>query len=96
MNNSVIRGRAETPGHRSSPGVQHSPAAEIATQQFKEYAPHAFTLPSVLFTNLFAWYVGIIVLLSGLVNRMSEIFPPDAAYGSSDIFRNCKFTVDSL
>ena len=37
MNVSLNGGRVETPGHINSPGVQHSPAAEIATQQFKEY-----------------------------------------------------------
>lgn len=50
MNNSAISGRVETPGHSNSPGEQHSPTAEIAAQQFKEYVLHSDS-PSFIPTN---------------------------------------------
>ena len=47
MNNSVISGRVETPGHINSPGVQHSTTAEIAAQQAVQSLLHGYGLLSL-------------------------------------------------
>lgn len=74
MNISLNCGRAETPGHSNSPGVQHSSTAEIAAQQFKEHILHSGRPPSLNSTHLINWYIGIIVPNTYLVNRHFVFF----------------------
>ena len=47
MKYSVDSGRVETPGHISSPGVQHSTTAEIAAQQTVQSFLHGYGLLSL-------------------------------------------------
>ena len=61
-------GRGEAPGHFISPGVQHSPTAEIASDQLEKIQFH-FRRPFLRYTNYDTWFMGSIQAYPPLVKR---------------------------
>ena len=71
MKDPANRARAEAPGHSGSPGVEHSSAAEIASQQRDKPTAH-FAGPPFASTYLTNRFVGIVARRGTFVNAFFE------------------------